>query len=65
MARGPRLKGVETEVFKPENILTLTATRIFLELEIKVMYYVEKLKICLVVVLETLYILKLFLIMTD
>lgn len=56
---------METGGFKHENILTLTATQTFLEFEIKVIHYKEKLKIFLGVVLETLCILKLFLIATD
>lgn len=51
---------METGIFKHEYILTLTATQTFLELEIKVIYYIEKLKISLVVVLGTLCILKVF-----
>lgn len=56
---------MDTGIFKHEYILTLTATQTFLELEIKVIYYIEKLKITLVVVLGTLCILKVFLIATD
>lgn len=56
---------METEGFEHENILTLTATQTFLELKINVIYYIEKLKTSLVLILETLCIFQLFLIMTD
>lgn len=51
---------MEREGFEHENILTLTATQTFLEFKINDIYYIEKLKISLVVILKTLCIFKLF-----